>query len=154
MHGPSPEEIAEQERLAEEAKAAELKRRSDLATVTCNFMGESRNMDAAMRIKEINSARERLGEDLYLGTDAGIKQSFEYGLYNELVLNDPEYNAKLISIMELVAEQERQANEKASCEKAAEEARIAREKREEEERIAAEKKAIEFKKYENLASKF
>jgi hypothetical protein len=146
--GPSPEEIAEQERLVEEAKAAELKRRSDLATVTCNFMGESRNMDAAMRIKEINSARERLGEDLYLGTDAGIKQSFEYGLCNELVLNDPEYNAKLISIMELVAEQERQANEKARIarEKAAEEARIAREKREEEERIAAEKKAIEFKK--------
>ena len=116
-----------------------------MATVTCNFMGESRNMDAAMRIKEINSARE-MGEDLYLGTDAGIKQSFEYGLCNELV-NDPEYNAKLISIMELV-EQERQANEKARIarEKAAEEARIAREKREEEERIAAEKKAIEFKK--------
>ena len=59
--GPSPEEIAEQETLAEEAKLTEQKRRSDLATVTCNVMGESRNMDAAMRIKEINSAREKLG---------------------------------------------------------------------------------------------
>ena len=105
--GPSPEEIAEQERLAEEAKVAELKRRSDLATVTCNFMAESRNMDAAMRIKEINSARERLGENLYLGTDAGIKESFEYGLCRELVLNDPDYNSKLLAIMEAVAERER-----------------------------------------------
>jgi len=110
--GPSPEEIA-----------AELKQRNDLATVTCNFMAESRNMDAAMRIKEINSARERLGEELYLGTDSGIVESFKYGLCKELVLNDPEYNAKLITTMEAVAEQARKDKERA--------------------RIAAEKRAIE-----------
>ena len=75
-------------------------------------MGESRNMDAAMRIKEINSSRERLGEDLYLGTDEGIKQSFEYGLCKELVLNDPEYNSKLLSIMKAIAEQEAEAAER------------------------------------------
>ena len=139
--GPSQEEIAEQERLAEEAKVAELKRRSDLATVTCNFMGESRNMDAAMRIKEINSARERLGEDLYLGIDAGIKESFEYGLCRELVLNDPDYNSKLLAIMEAIAERERLRAEEERIR--AEEARIAREKKAEEERIAREKKAEE-----------
>ena len=139
--GPSPEEIA-----------AELKQRNDLATVTCNFMAESRNMDAAMRIKEINSARERLGEELYLGTDSGIVESFKYGLCKELVLNDPEYNAKLITIMEAVAEQTRKDEERARIarEKAAEEARIAREKAAEEARIAAEKKAKEDKK--NIAT--
>ena len=131
--GPSPEEIA-----------AELKQRNDLATVTCNFMAESRNMDAAMRIKEINSARERLGEEFYLGTDSGIVESFKYGLCKELVLNDPEYNAKLITIMEAVAEQERKDEERARI--AREKAAIAREKAAEEARIAAEKKAKEDEK--------
>ena len=140
--GPSPEEIAEQERLAEEAKVAELKRRSDLATVTCNFMAESRNMDAAMRIKEINSARERLGENLYLGTDAGIKESFEYGLCRELVLNDPDYNSKLLAIMEAVAERERLRIEEERIR--AEEERIAKEKKAEEERIVKQNNIAKY----------
>tara|TARA_A200000113_G_C8791009_1_gene330887 strand:- start:111 stop:974 length:864 start_codon:yes stop_codon:yes gene_type:complete len=151
--GPSQEEIAEQERLAEEAKVAELKQRSDLATVTCNFMAESRNMDAAMRIKEINSVRERLGEDFYLGTDAGIKESLEYGLCRELVLNDPDYNSKLLETITVVKEAEeiaRIASEKLAEEKArlakekkAEEERIAKLEKVEEERIARVKKAEE-----------
>ena len=140
--GPSQEEIAEQERLAEEAKVAELKQRSDLATVTCNFMAESRNMDAAMRIKEINSVRERLGEDFYLGTDAGIKESLEYGLCRELVLNDPDYNSKLLETITVVKEAEEIA--RIASEKLAEEkARLAKEKKAEEERIARVKKAEE-----------
>ena len=140
--GPSQEEIAEQEKLAEEAKVAELKQRSDLATVTCNFMAESRNMDAAMRIKEINSVRERLGEDFYLGTDAGIKESFEYGLCRELVLNDPDYNSKLLETITVVKEAEEMA--RIASEKLAEEkARMAKEKKAEEERIARVKKAEE-----------
>ena len=115
--GPSPEKIAEQE-----------KRRSDLATVTCNLMGESKDADAAIRIKEINSARERLGEDFYIGTDFGIRESFLYGLCKELVLNDPDYK-------EAIKEEK-------------EKARIAREERYErlmiqtkEERIRKEKEA-------------
>ena len=145
--GPSPEEIAEQERLAEEARAVELKRKSDLAIVTCNFMKESRNMDAALRIKEINLARERLGEDYYLGTDAGIIESFKYGLCRELVLNDPDYNSKLIVLVAETEEANRKAAEEARIarEKAAEEARIAREKAAEEARIAKEKEAEEPK---------
>ena len=140
--GPSQEEIAEQEKLAEEAKVAELKQRSDLATVTCNFMAESRNMDAAMRIKEINSVRERLGEDFYLGTDAGIKESLEYGLCRELVLNDPDYNSKLLETITVVKEAEEMA--RIASEKLAEEkARMAKEKKAEEERIARVKKAEE-----------
>ena len=145
--GPSPEEIAEQERLAEEARAVELKRKSDLAIVTCNFMKESRNMDAALRIKEINLARERLGEDYYLGTDAGIIESFKYGLCRELVLNDPDYNSKLIVLLADTARANVKAAEEARIarEKAAEEARIAREKAAEEARIAKEKEAEEPK---------
>ena len=149
--GPSQEEIAEQERLAEEAKVAELKQRSDLATVTCNFMAESeeriaklkkRNMDAAIRIKEINSVRERLGEDFYLGTDAGIKESLEYGLCRELVLNDPDYNSKLLETITVVKEAEEIA--RIASEKLAEEkARLAKEKKAEEERIAKLKEAEE-----------
>jgi protein TonB len=132
--GPSPEKIAEQERLTEEARILELKRRSDLAIVTCNLMGESRDADAAIRIKEINSARERLGEDFYIGTDAGIRESFVYGLCKELVLNDPDYT---------VALKEEKEKARIDRERKAEEERIAKEKKAEEERIAKEKKAEE-----------
>ena len=68
--GPSPEE------------------RQDIAQLTCNIMGESRNMDGALRIKEINAAREKLGEAIFLGSDEAIKESFEYGLCTDLVLNE------------------------------------------------------------------
>ena len=143
--GPSPEKIAEQERLTEEARILELKRRSDLAIVTCNLMGESRDADAAIRIKEINSARERLGEDFYIGTDAGIRESFVYGLCKELVLNDPDYTEVLkeekekarIAREELFERLETQAKEEK------EKARIARERKAEEERITKEKKTEE-----------
>ena len=143
--GPSPEKIAEQERLTEEARILELKRRSDLAIVTCNLMGESRDADAAIRIKEINSARERLGEDFYIGTDAGIRESLVYGLCKELVLNDPDYTVVLkeekekarIAREELFERLETQAKEEK------EKARIDRERKAEEERIAKEKKAEE-----------
>ena len=57
-------------------------------------MGESRNMDASFRLKEINSAREQIGESKYLSTDAAIKEAFEYGLCKELVLNN-DYQNKL-----------------------------------------------------------
>ena len=108
--GPSAEEIAQQEAALELAKAQEIakkeqaalelaqaeeKRRSDIATVTCNIMAESRNMDGAMRIREINFGREKIGENYYLGNDEGIKEAFEWGLCKELVLNDPEYITKL-----------------------------------------------------------
>ena len=89
-------EIAMQEQQAQKELAiAEKKLKSDTAIVTCNVMGASRNMDAAFRIKEVNFAREKFGEDLYLGTDEGIKEAIQYGLCQELVLNDPDYEIKL-----------------------------------------------------------
>ena len=72
-----------------------VKEKEEIAVLTCNIMAESRNMDAALRIKEINSAREQIGEDRFLGTDDEIIESFEWGLCKELVLNDKEYKIKL-----------------------------------------------------------
>ena len=71
------------------------KEKEEIAILTCNIMGESRNMDASLRIKEINAARKEIGEDRYLDTDENIKKSFEYGLCKELVLNDPNYDVLL-----------------------------------------------------------
>ena len=62
-------------------------------------MGESRNMDGVVRIKEINTAREQIGEDRFLGSDDDIKNSVKYGLCNELVLNDPQYSEKYLEVL-------------------------------------------------------
>ena len=110
--GPSPEE------------------KQNIAIITCNIMGESINMNASMRIKEINSARTRINADPYLSGDAAIKEAFRYGLCEELVLDDPEYKNKLSTYREAqriatkiaeeaAAEKERIAAEKAKKEKIA-----------------------------------
>jgi len=91
--GPSTEEL---EALA--------KKNLDIATVTCNIISESPTYDAAMRIKEVNLGREKIGEDLFLGKDKEIAESFVYGLCRELVINDPEYSNKLNEKI-LIAEQ-------------------------------------------------
>ena len=110
-------------------------------------MGESRNMDAADRIREINAARKSIGESAFLGTDSDIKEAFQYDLCQELVLND-EYEAKLEERERIAAaerlEARREADNiamrerlKADNERIKAE-RIAREEREEAERIARE----------------
>ena len=70
------------------------KEKEEIAILTCNIMSESRNMDASVRLKEINAAREQIGEERYLSTDDGIKEAFKYGLCKELVLNN-DYQNKL-----------------------------------------------------------
>ena len=128
-------------------------KRINTAIYTCNVMGETRNMDAAFRIKELNSARIEIGGSMYLGTDEQIKESFNYGLCLSLVLEDS-YEKKLEQSKELerVAAAKKAQEENIAREKAAEERRIAaakkveqdkieRKMREEAERIAAKKKA-------------
>lgn len=105
--------------------------KEEIAVLACNIMGESRNMDASFRIKEINNAREQIGEERFLGQDAEIKESFEFNLCKELVLNDEEYEFKL---------KERYI----ALEKEAEEQRIIREKEKEEERIRQEQYQKEY----------
>ena len=109
--------------------------KQETAIITCNIMGESRNMDAALRIREINSARESIGEDAYLGTDSEIVEAFQYDLCRELVLNDPEYSAKLM---------ERAEARRIAIEEQEEAQRIAREEKEEAERIAYQKNQQEY----------
>lgn len=58
---------------------------NNIAIITCNVMAESRQMDAAMRIKEVNSAREQLGGRPFLGRDDDIKAALKEGLCERLV---------------------------------------------------------------------
>jgi len=77
------------------------KEKEEIAIITCNIIGESRNMDGAVRIKEINAAREKIGEHAFLGSGDVIKDSVEYGLCKELVLNDPDYDDKVTTALEI-----------------------------------------------------
>jgi len=105
--GPSPEE------------------KKNIAAVTCSIMGETRNMDSAVRIEKMNNAREKIGGEPFLDGDYVIKESFEYGLCEELVLNVT-YDERLQSRKD--AQRER--------------ARLAEEERAEERMIAAKKKRL------------
>ena len=109
-----------------------------IAAVTCSIMGETRNMDRAIRVREINAARAKIGGEPFLRGDYVIKEAFEYGLCEELVLNVANYDERLGNLKDAKREQERIA-----AEKRAEEERIAAEKRVQEERIAGEKRAQE-----------
>ncbi len=68
-----------------------LDEKQEISQLTCNVMAATRNMDSAIRLREVNSAREQLGEARFLGTDDDIIESFEYGICELLVLNDPNY---------------------------------------------------------------
>ena len=110
-------------------------------------------MDAALRIKEINSAREQMGEERFLGTDNEIIEALELGLCEALVMHDLSV-AEIERGREVRArlERERIATEQRKKE---EERRIAveqRKKKEEERRIAAEQRKREAKKERKFLS--
>jgi antitoxin component YwqK of YwqJK toxin-antitoxin module len=83
----------------------------NIAAVTCSIMGETRNMDAAVRVREMNNAREKIGGEPFLRGDDTIKESFEWGLCQELVLNQ-NYDETLQSLKDAKRERERIAAEK------------------------------------------
>ena len=111
-----------------------------IAADTCSIMGKTQDMDAAIRVEKMNDARERIGGESFLRGDSAIKESFEYGLCQQLVLNE-NYDETLQSLKDTKREKERLAVEQERI--AAEEERIAAEKLAEERRIAAEKLAEE-----------
>ena len=93
------------------------------ATITCNIMSESSNMDAGTRIKEVNATREKIGAPPYLGTDATIRESLDWDLCEELIKNNANYPDLVVVKKEAEArrlEEERlkQARAKAEAEEA------------------------------------
>ena len=106
----------------------------NIAAVTCSIMGETRNMDAAVRVEKMNDARKEIGGEPFLKGDSVIKEAFEYGLCEELVLGtyDEALNSK--------AEEARLA-----WEAGAEDRKIAEEKQ----RISDAKPSLEEEFHEN-----
>ena len=84
--------------------------KKNIAAVTCSIMSETRNMDAAVRVRELNEAREKIGGEPFLRGDDAIQEAFEWGLCQELVLGT--YDEKLQSLNDAKLEQERIAAEK------------------------------------------
>ena len=62
--------------------------KKNIAAVTCSIMGETRNMDGAVRVEKMNDARKEIGGEPFLEGDSVIQEAFEYGLCEELVLNE------------------------------------------------------------------
>ena len=83
----------------------------NIAAVTCSIMSETRNMDAAVRVREMNDAREKIGGEPFLGGDSAIQEAFEWGLCQELVLNVT-YDETLQPLKDAKRERERIAAEK------------------------------------------
>ena len=81
-----------------------------IAAVTCSIIGETRNMDAAIRVREMNDARVKIGGEPFLGGDYAIKESLEWGLCEELVLGT--YDESLQPLKDAKREMERIAAEK------------------------------------------
>ena len=114
------------------------KEKEEIAQLTCNILKNTQINDPISRLKEVNIAREKIGEELFLGTDNEIFVSLQAGFCEQLVLNDPIYKTYLDGYYVLKAKQEEE--ERIAREKRAEERRIAREKKEEEERLAEEQR--------------
>ena len=114
--GPSAEEKRqvemEQQRIEQEASEKLAQEKAiRIAAVTCSIMGETRNMDAAVRVREMNDAREKIGGEPFLRGDDAIQEAFEWGLCQELVLNEI-YDETLQSLKDAKRERERIADSK------------------------------------------
>ena len=66
--------------------------KNEIAIITCNIMAETREFNSAQTLKELNIAREKIGQKRFLGSSEDIKQSFDMNMCEELVLySDDEY---------------------------------------------------------------
>ena len=138
----------ERQRLEKEASEKLAKEKAlRIAAVTCSIMSETRKMDAAVRVREMNDAREKIGGEPFLGGDDAIIDAFEYGLCKELVLNENYEQALQLAV------NKRAERQRIAAEKKAEEQRIAAEKKAEEQKIAAEKQRIAAEKQRTADSK-
>ncbi|MDC3105783.1 hypothetical protein OA528_01600 [Gammaproteobacteria bacterium] len=78
--------------------------KQQIATIACNVMAESTTMDGAMKIKEVNQAREQIGEPPFLAASDEIQESLKYEVCESLVINDPNYS-DLLSQAKILAEE-------------------------------------------------
>jgi hypothetical protein len=108
--------------------------KENVAAVTCSIMSETRNMDAAVRVREMNDAREKIGGEPFLKGDNAIQEAFEFGLCQELVLGT--YDESLQSLQE---------RERLAWEAGAEDRKIAVEKQ----RIADSKPTVKEEFHSN-----
>ena len=84
-----------------------LEEKERIAKVTCSIIGETRNMDSALRVEKVNEVRDQIGEEPFLAGDYVIKESVEFGICPELILNDPNYDSLLSALRSEKREQER-----------------------------------------------
>jgi hypothetical protein len=122
--------------------------KESIAIITCNIIKDSNDMTPAQRLREVNSARDKMGEKPFWGRNADIHASIRYGLCEELVLDDPLYQTKLYEQSEKLRVQqnlEQQKREEARAlmerieKERIEKERIEKERRLEEERIERER---------------
>ena len=140
------------------------------AAITCNIMMESQGTNAVVRIKEINAARKKIGDDAFLGRDIDILQSFKHGLCQSLVKNDDDYESRLaeqqkqevlkLAEQQIILASKKEEQEKTNRRRAAEKARIKAAKNQEglitltleEKTTAAEKKSYWKEREERIAA--
>ena len=69
-----------------------------VAAITCSVMSETRNMDGAVRVREMNDARTKIGGKAFLSGDDKIKESFELGLCETLIVDPDQYEKRVAAI--------------------------------------------------------
>jgi hypothetical protein len=50
--------------------------KNSVAAITCSVMSETRNMDGAVRVRDMNDAREKIGGEPFLRGDDAIKKKY------------------------------------------------------------------------------
>lgn len=67
---------------------------TNIAFATCNILSEYSESDGVARIKEVNSAREKLKQPLFIGSGEDIQDSLEYGLCADFKFLGSRYKPK------------------------------------------------------------
>ena len=78
--------------------------RANIALASCNVLSEYAESDRAQRLKEMNAAREKLNEPLFLGSSEDIQEALLHEVCTALVLNDSAFEVKLVEAKELRAQ--------------------------------------------------
>ena len=117
--------------------------KQNIAQNTCSIMGETKKSDSLFRTQTMIDAREKIGGGAFVRGDDAIIEAFEFGICEELVLNE-NYDEILQSWRDAKREYER-----IEAEKQAEQERIAAEKQAEEQRIADSKPTVKEEFFSN-----